>query len=215
MITATGYYLRLLVYRQAALAPVLAYLTLIAVNYASPAGPPLRSGAVTSVALMPVTAWLVRLAATAESTPFAEITLAALGGPLRRQAARLAAVLCAAAVLGGVAIGWAALADPGPYPASTVLALVAMHAAQASAGAGVGMLVAPPLRVRAGTAITAVAGLTIVSLVVPWLPPLNPLLRAVYQQRSPGPWQLTAIVCEAVAVGLAAALAGAAAIRHQ
>jgi hypothetical protein len=60
-----------------------------------------------------------------------------------------------------------------------------------------------------------VAGLTVVSLVVPWLPPLNPLLRAVYQQRSPGAWQLAVIVCEAAAVGLAAALAGAAAIRRQ
>ena len=215
MTAATGYYLRLLVYRQAVLPPVLAYLSLVAVSYASPAGPPLRPGAVTSVALMPVTAWLVRLAATSESTPFAEITLAALGGPLRRQAARLAATLSAAAALGGVAIIWAALADPGPYPATTVIALVGMHLAEACAGAGIGMLVAPPLRIRAGAAITAVIGLTVVSLVVPWLPPLNPLLRAVYQHPSPGPGQLAVITCEAAAVGVAAALAGAVAIRRQ
>jgi hypothetical protein len=215
MIAAAGYYLRLLTYRQAVLAPAGGYFLLVAAIYAGPAGPPLQAAAVTAVALMPVTAWLVRLAATAESQPFAEITLATLGGPLRRQAARLAATLCVAAVLATAAIIWAALTDPEPYPAPTVVTMVGMHAAEALAGAGVGMLIAPPLRTRAGTAIAAVTGLTVVSLVVPWLPPLNPLLRAVYQHPSPGPALLAVITCQAAAVGAAAALAGAALIRRR
>ena len=33
-------------------------------------------------------------------------------------------MLCAAAALGGVAITWAVLADPGPYPATTVAAVL-------------------------------------------------------------------------------------------
>jgi hypothetical protein len=213
MIAATGYYLRLIIYRQAVLAPVLAYLSLVATIYASPAGPPLSPGAVTAVALMPVTAWLVRLTATCESAPFAEITLAVLGGPLRRQAARLTATLTVAVALGVVATVWASLANPKPYLTSTVITLLGMHTAEAFAGAGVGIFIAPPFRVRAGTAITVVTGLTVVSLVVPWLPPLNPLLRAIYQNSSPGPWVLLAVVGQAGLAGLACVLAGAAVIR--
>jgi hypothetical protein len=213
MIAATGYYLRLIVYRQAVLAPVLAYLCLVAVIYASPAGPPLAPGAITAVALMPVTAWLVRLTATAESAPFAEITLTVLGGPLRRQVARLAATLSVAVALGVLATVWASLANPKPYLTPTVVTLLGMHAAEACAGAGVGIFIAPPLRIRAGTAITVVTGLTLVSLVVPWLPPLNPLLRAVYQNSWPGPGTLLVVIGQAGIVGLLGGLAGAAVIR--
>jgi hypothetical protein len=215
MIAATGYYLRLIVYRQAVLAPVLAYLSLVATIYASPAGPPLSPGAVTAVALMPVTAWLVRLTATCESAPYAEITLTGVGGPLRRLAVRLAATLTVALALGVLATIWASLANPRPYLTPTVITLLGMHAAEALAGAGVGTFIAPPLRVRAGTAIAVVTGLTLVSLVVPWLPPLNPLLRAVYASGSPGPWVLLTVVGQAGLVGLAGVLAGAAVIRNR
>lgn len=215
MIAATGYYLRLLVYRQAVLAPVLAYLCLVATIYAGPAGPPLSPGSITAVALMPVTAWLVRLTATCESAPFAEITLSVLGGPGRRQAARLAATLAVTVALGVIATIWAALANPVPYLTPTVITLLGMHAAEACAGAGVGICIAPPLRVRVGTAVTVVTALTLVSLVVPWLPPLNPLLRAIYQDSSPGPWVLLAVVGQAGLVGLAGVLASAAMIRNR
>jgi hypothetical protein len=215
MTAATGYYLRLIVYRQAVLAPVLAYLCVVATIYVGPAGPPLSPGSVTAVALMPVTAWLVRLTATSESAPFAEITLTVLGGPGRRQVARLAATLAVSMALGVIATIWAALANPVPYLTPTVITLLGMHAAQACAGAGVGICIAPPLRVRVGTAVTLVTGLTLVSLVVPWLPPLNPLLRAIYQNSSPGPWVLLVVVGQAGLVGLAGVLASAAAIRNR
>ena len=174
--TAARYYLRLLVSRQAVLAPVLFYLALVALDYSSPGGPPrlaephLQAGAITAVALMPATAWLTRLVATSESAPFAEVTLVALGGSRRRQAARSTAVLAIAVVLTGAAMLWGRVADPAPYPAATVIALLGMHVAEACAGAGIGVLIAPPLRTRVGTAVAAVTGLTLVSLGVPWLP---------------------------------------------
>ena len=215
MIAATGYYLRLIVYRQAVLAPVLAYLCLVAIIYAGPAGPPLSPGSITAVALMPVTAWLVRLTATCESAPFAEITLTVLGGPLRRQAARLAATLAVGVALGVVATVWGSLVNPVPYLTPTVITLVGMHVAEACAGAGVGILISPPLRVRVGTAVTVVTVVTLVSLVVPWLPPLNPVLRAVYQNDWPGPGTLFAVIGQAGLVGLAGVLASAALIRNR
>lgn len=111
-----------------------------------------------------------RLVATSESPPFAEATLVALGGSWLRQAARSTAVPAIAVVLTGVAMLWGGVADPAPSPPATVIALLGMHLAEACAGAGIGVLIAPPLRTRVGTAVAAVTGLTLVSLGVPWLP---------------------------------------------
>lgn len=217
MTAAIRYYLRLLVSRQAVLAPVLAFLTLLAVNYSETAGPaarlaepPLQAGAITAAALMPVTAWLTRLAATAESVPFAEITLVVLGGQARRQLARSAAVLGIAALLSVIATAWGLLVNPAPYGADTVTTLLGMHLAQACAGAGAGILIAPPLRTRTGTAVAGVTLLTVASLVVPWLPPLDPMIRTLFHHPSPGPGLLLLITGQAAAAGVASAALGTA-----
>jgi len=213
MTAAARYYLRLLTSRQSVLAPVLFYLAVVALDYSSPGGPPrlaephLQAGAITAVALMPATAWLTRLVATSESPPFAEVTLVTLGGR-RRQAARSTAVLAIAVVLTGVAMLWGGAADPAPYPAATVIALLGMHLAEACAGAGIGVLIAPPLRTRVGTAVAAVTGLTLVSLGVPWLPPLNPVLQAAFHHQTAGLPLLLLVTGQAAALGLACALVG-------
>ena len=62
-----------------------------------------------------------------------------------------------------------------------------MHLAEACAGAGIGVLIAPPLRTRVGTAVAGVTGLTLLSLLVPWLPPLNLVLQATFNHVSPAP----------------------------
>ncbi len=214
MTVAARYYLRLLTSRQAVLAPVLFYLAVVALNYSSPGGPPrlaephLQAGAITAIALMPAAAWLTRLAATSESARFAEVTLVALGGSGRRQAARSTAVLAIAVVLACVAMLWGRVADPAPCPAATSIALLGMHLAEACAGAGIGVLIAPPLRTRVGTAVAAVTGLTVVSLAVPWLPPLNPVLQAAFYHRAPGLPLLLLVTGQAAALGLACALVG-------
>jgi hypothetical protein len=214
MIAAAWYYLRLLTSRQAVLAPVLFYLAVVALDYSSPGGPPrlaephMQAGAITAVALMPATAWLTRLVATSESGPFAEVTLVAVGGSGRRQVARSAAVLAIAVVLAGAATLWGRVADPAPYPAATVIALLGMHLAEACAGAGIGVLISPPLRTRVGTAVAAVTGLTVVSLGVPWLPPLNPVLQAAFHHKAPGLPLVLLVTGQAAALGLACALVG-------
>lgn len=182
MVRGVGYHLRLLAYRQTAVAPVLVFLGLLAAIYASPAGPPVPAGAVPALALMPLTAWLTRAVATAESEPFAEITLVALGGPRTRRRAQALAVLVVAIALTVTSVLWAAVAnDPGQYSARTVVIIVGMCLAEAVAGIGVGALLGPPL--RPGTTVLAVTALFVVSLIIPWVPPLNPLLRVA--QHSP------------------------------
>ncbi|PPK98423.1 hypothetical protein CLV92_101118 [Kineococcus xinjiangensis] len=172
------HHLRLLALRQSAVPAVLLYLVLLAVFYASDAGPPVPAGALTAALLVPVSAWLQRLAATAESGPFADVGLVRVGGRRRQQLARLAAGLLVAAALAVVAVAWAAAANPHPYPVPTVLLLLALHLLLALAGAGLGVLVSPPLRVRAGAAVLAVTGWTLASLVLGWLPPAGPVLEA-------------------------------------
>ncbi len=83
-----------------------------------------------------------------------------------------------------------------------------MHLAEACAGAGIGVLIAPPLRTRVGTAVVAVTGLTVVSLAVPWLPPLNPVLQAAFHHKAPGLPLLLLVIAQAAALGLACALVG-------
>ena len=82
-----------------------------------------------------------------------------------------------------------------------------MHLAEACAGAGTGILIAPPLRTRVGTAVAGITGLTLLSLLVPWVPPLNPVLQATFRRVSPAPGLLWLVTGQAVVLGLACAVA--------
>jgi len=173
----------LLALRQSALAPALTYLALVAAVYASDAGPPVAAGTVTAVGLLPVCAWLARLVASAESAPFADITLLRLGGPARRQLIWWVSTMLVGAAFTVVAIVWARIANPHPYPARTVLLLVLLHLVQAACGAGLGGLLARPYPVANGVAVLVVTGVMVASLVVVQLPPVGPMVKSV------GRWQ--------------------------
>ncbi|GAB7190696.1 hypothetical protein NUM3379_14020 [Kineococcus sp. NUM-3379] len=201
------HHLRLLGLRQSFLPPVLAYLVLLAVFYASDAGPPLAAGALTAALLVPVAAWVQRLVSTAESEPFAEITLVRCGGRLRLLLVRLATGLLVGAALSVVAVAWAAIANPHPYPPGTIAVLTAVHLAEAVAGAGLGSLVSRPLRVRVGTAALVVSGWSAASLAVPFLPPAGPLLVA-FATSSGTTAARVAAVAAALASGVLAAALG-------
>ena len=56
--------------------------------------------------------------------------------------------------------------------------------------------------------MAAVTGLTLVSLGVPWLPPLNPVLQAGFHHEAPGVPLLLLVTGQAAALGLACALVG-------
>ncbi len=148
--TGAWYHLRLVALRQAALAPALVYVGLVALVYASDAGPPVSAATVTAVALMPTAAWLYRLVATVESLPFADITLIRLHGRTRRQLTWMVSAVLLAAALGAAAAGWARLANPHPYPAPTLVLIGVLHLAQALAGVGLGCLISRPLPVPVG-----------------------------------------------------------------
>lgn len=210
MTAAVAYYLRLVGYRQSALPPVLLYLGLLGMIFATDAGPPVSAATVTSAALMPLSAWLARLAALSESRPFADMTAVALAGSTRRLLARTAAATVVGAGLTLVALVWARVASPHhPYDATTVLIVVGMHLSQVLAGVGVGALVAPPLRVTAGGATVAITVVVLLSLVIRWMPPIAPMLYNLDRNATPGATTLLLVIGQAAVVGCLALTAAA------
>jgi hypothetical protein len=199
---ATAYYLRLLLARQGALAPVVAFMSVVAMVYASAAGPALSAGSVTAVALMPASAWLMRLVAGVESGTFAQVTLVALGSRRRRLMARVLATVVVVAALSVAAVVWAMVTNPQPYPLGVVVALLALHLAEGVAGVGLGALVSPPLATRPGPAVTVVVGYVIVALITPWLPPLRPVLQTLQHVTDPSATVLLLLVVPALAFGV-------------
>ena len=207
MSTAVGYYLKLLLVRQSALAPAVAFVGLTALLYASPAGPATQAGAVTAIALFPISAWLCRLVSTAESPPYAQVILVALGSRSRRMLARAIAALAASTLLGAVAVGWAVVANRSEsYTATTLTALLLLHLSQAVAGVGLGTLLSPPIANRPGPAVVAVTVVAALSLAIPWLPPLQPLLHIANHPSASG---VLAVTLQAAVVGAACFLAAA------
>jgi hypothetical protein len=202
MTAAAAYYLRLLAYRQSAIPPVLFYLGLLALVFADDAGPPVPAATVTAAALMPLSAWLMRLTALSENRPFADVTAVALGGATKRLVARAAAAGSVGTALALVAVVWARAANPHPYrPAQIVAVVIGMHLAQVIAGIGIGALLAPPLRVTAGAAAIAMIGLVLLSLLVRWVPPLGPMLYDLGRTPVPGPVTLLLAIGQAAVLG--------------
>lgn len=203
----TRYSLLLLALRQSALAPTLTYLGLVAAVYASDAGPPVAAGTVTAVALLPVCAWLARLVASAESAPFADITVLRLGGPARRQVIWWVSTMLVGAAFTIIAIVWARIANPHPYAARTVGLLVLLHLVQAACGAGLGGLLARPYPVATGAAVLVVTGVMVASLVIVQLPPVGPVVKAFAGDSSSDAAQLAAVL-EAAAVAVVLLVSG-------
>lgn len=200
MIAGVWYYLLVTTRRQAVLAPIFTMLIVIGIVYATDAGPPLAAATVPAAMLVPIGAWIMRLVATSESKPFADVTLVALGSGTKRHLCRGAAALGFGLLLCAAATVWARIANPHPYTAGILATIVVMNLVLVIAGIGLGALVSPPLGVTAGAAALAASVLALLSLVIRFVPPIGPVLDAYIAHRSSGPRAFL----EAVAVGVIA-----------
>jgi hypothetical protein len=198
MTSGAFYYVVITLRRQAVLAPAFVFFGLVAMVYASDAGPPIAAATVPAAALVPVGAWVMRLVAGAESKPFADVTLTALGSSVRRHLCRAVA---AALIVGSLSAGatvWARVANPHPYPLRVLATVFVMSFVLGLAGAGLGSLFSPPLGATAGIAAIVVTFLVLLSLVVKPLPPIGPVLTAVLLRRG----SLLIALAEAAGVAL-------------
>ena len=166
---------RLLASSQWFLAPVMLFLVVLGIVYASDAGPPLQAAAVTAITLVPVLTWLSVLAHRVDGRELARAFAAHAGGRARAHLATDLGLVPFAVVLALAALV-APLISQGSHPHPLLLdaRIVGLHLAAAVFGAGLGSLLA--LIERAGwRLLTAVAVLLVLFIVRNT--PMGPLLR--------------------------------------
>jgi len=165
---------RLLASSQWFLAPVMLFLALLAVMYATDAGPVLQAAAVTVIALVPVMAWLGVLVHRVDGRELGRAFAAHVGGRGRAHLATDLSLLPFAVFLTAAALIWPLASQSEHHPLALDTDIVELHLAAALFGIGLGSLLA--LIERAGwrllVAVTVFLGLFVVRDT-----PLTPLLR--------------------------------------
>lgn len=155
-------------------APLLAYLAFVGFVYASDAGPAVPAFGVTSLALLPVSAWMTRQLLSVEDDAARQVTAAAAGGPVRVQTALVCAAMVAQMPMVLVAVGWAAVANhPHLHGLGAIAGGLVLHLVFACTGVGLGAVVARPVLRAPGTAALVIVAAFVVGLVVPWSPVLE------------------------------------------
>jgi len=166
---------RLLASSQWFLAPTMLFVLVLALAYATDAGPPLQAAAVIAITLVPVLAWLSVLAHRVDGRELARAFAAHVGGRARAHLATDLGLLPFAVLLALAALV-APLISQGEHPHPLALdgKIVGLHLAAAVFGAGIGSLLA--LIERAGWRLLAAVAVFLV-LFVARDTPLTPLLR--------------------------------------
>ena len=166
---------RLLAASQWFLAPVMLFLIVLGIVYASDAGPPLQAAAVTAITLVPVLTWLSVLAHRVDGRELARAFAAHAGGRARAHLATDLGLVPFAVVLALAALV-APLISQGSHPHPLLLdaRIVGLHLAAAVFGAGLGSLLV--LIERAGWRLLTAVAVFLVLFIVRNTP-MGPLLR--------------------------------------
>jgi ABC-type Mn2+/Zn2+ transport system ATPase subunit len=166
---------RLLASSQWFLAPVLLFLIVLGLVYATDAGPPLQAAAVTAITLVPVLTWLGVLAHRVDGREMARAFAAHAGGRARAHLATDLGLVPFAVLLSLAALV-APLISQGEHPHPALLdgRIVVLHLVAAVFGAGIGSLLA--LIERAGWRLLTAVTVYLVLFVARGTP-MTPLLR--------------------------------------
>jgi len=175
MLYGAAHRARLLASSQWFLAPVMLFLVVLGIVYATDAGPPLQAAAVTAITLVPVLTWLSVLAHRVDGRELARAFAAHAGGRARAHLATDLGLVPFAVVLALAALV-APLISQGSHshPPLLDVRVVALHLAAAVFGAGLGSLLA--LIERAGWRLLTAVAVFLVLFVVRDTP-MGPLLR--------------------------------------
>lgn len=209
MIALVRYQLADLVGSQRWVTPLLAYLAFLGFLYAADAGPAAPAFGVSTLALLPVAAWLTRQTLSVEDDEARQVTAAAAGGTVRVQAALLVTALVAEVPLVALSVLWAEVANhENMRGGSALLGGLGVHLVFALAGVGLGAVVSRPLLRPPGAAALVIVGVYVLSLVVHW----SPVFQAARTLQTDPVHHFRADLLPWLAglVGVGAALAGAA-----
>jgi ABC-type Mn2+/Zn2+ transport system ATPase subunit len=175
LLSGAGHRARLLASSQWFLAPGMLFLLVLAIIYATSAGPALQAAAFTATALIPVMTWLGILAHRVDGRELGRAFAAHAGGRARAHLATDLGLVPFAAALTAAALIWPLVTQGGqPHPGSLDLKIVELHLAATLLGMGVGSVLA--LIERAGWRLIAAVALYLALLVFRHTP-LTPLLR--------------------------------------
>src|SRR5262249_1333970 len=166
---------RLLASSQWFLAPMLVFLIVLGITYATDAGPPLQAAAVTAITLVPVLTWLSVLAHRVDGRELARAFAAHAGGRARAHLATDLGLVPFAVALALAALVAPLISQGGPsHPLLLDVRVVALPLPAAGSGAGLGSL--PALSERAGWRLLTAVAVFLVLFVVRDTP-MGPLLR--------------------------------------
>jgi hypothetical protein len=186
VIALVRYQLALLGHTQRFLIPVLAYLGLLAIFYATPPGQLMPGYAVSAGALLLVAGWLTLAVVDVEDPVQRTITVSHCGSLRRVLFSLVATVAVSAGALALVAVAWPVVR----YGANQVhdeLAIGAVaHMACAAAGIAFALPFSGLLIRRLGFRVIITVGVLGVILLSRWVPLVNPLLRAMGESARPG-----------------------------
>jgi ABC-type Mn2+/Zn2+ transport system ATPase subunit len=166
---------RLLGVSQWFFAPMVVFLAVLAIIYATDAGPPLQPAAVTAVALMLVMTWMTMLAHRVDGRELARAFAAHVGGRAKAHVATDIGLVPYAVALTAAATLWPLASQGGhPHPVELVLRMIGLHLAAAVLGVGIGSLLVLIERIGWRFIITIAVYL---ALFAASPTPLTPLLR--------------------------------------
>jgi ABC-type Mn2+/Zn2+ transport system ATPase subunit len=165
---------RLLAVSQWFFAPMLVFLAMLAIVYASDASSPLQAAAFTAVVLVPVMTWMTMLAHRVDGRELARAFAAHAGGRAKAHLATDLGVLPYAVGLTAAALIWPLVSQREHHPADLVLKMAGLQLAAALLGIGVGSLLV--LIERFGWRMVVTIAVYLVMLVVKHSP-MTPLLK--------------------------------------
>jgi hypothetical protein len=187
------------------LAPLLTFLVAVAIIAPSDTSPLLPTATLTAVALLPVALWLTVVVNHSEDPVQVQITIVTIGNPTRVRLAKLLAAYLACCVLTVVAVIWTLTTTEDPLTPSLLTAVTLEHLITALTGVALGALISRPLLTRTGWIVLLGTGIALAEVLVPHLPPVNPLLSTFGDNPPANPWPtLLSITAQSLAMCLIA-----------
>lgn len=183
------------------LAPLLAFLVAVGIIAPSDTSPLLPTATLTSVALLPVAVWLTVVVNHSEDPVQVLITVVTVGSATRVRVAKLLAAYLACCVLTVVAVIWTLTTTEDPLTPSLLAAVTLEHLVTALTGVALGALISRPLLTRTGWIVLLGTGIGLAEVLVPHLPPANPLLSTFGDHPPANPWP-TLLTITAQSLGL-------------
>ena len=172
------YQLALLAHSQRYLPPVLAFLVVLGILYSDPGGPPTPEFAVSAGAMLVLASWLTIALVDAEDPVQRLITLTHARRASRVVGGVIAAVLAFCGLLTVLSLVLSVVVHHGESARGLGLGLIA-HVACALTGTAIGLPCSRLLVPRIGYTVLLALAVLILVVRAPWLPLVNPMLRAL------------------------------------